>query len=416
MSRLNRPITAAEQTLYNHLLYWIELEAPNAMIERFRMLFIDGRGYPDPQVSEALKTIVASKPTIEDFRYILNRCCHILINRWQARPQSQAAIPDLIRLFETPPVVHPVSSQLRTNRKLRQLVQEFTTTEQYLTLRRLAQVLTDAETAHLNDRPLGTLIRRYPYLYEHCLLSEDSAQEQKSTVRQVQATLQHQFEIHLSQYVTYQIRKAQAAPRTSQQTLRPVINPTLLSDRELGQAIKHYAGKVNGSQTHKDLAQSFLHHAQQSPSFAAFKDDLYEYIVASIDREYGRKQFNHQLYRQLQTILPDHHTHPLNDFLVVRTCSQLLNFLIADRPQHPNHFIFIDLTTNLGSIVTTGVLLKIVLFCRKVKPYLERRISILFNHYESCSRDGVQWLIQALENLNLALTTNFGSINLSFLR
>lgn len=415
MSRLNRPITAAEQTLYNHLLYWIELETPSAMIERFRALFIDGGGYPDANVSDALKTIVASKPAIEDFRYILNRCCHILINRWQARPQSQAAIPDLIRLFETAPVVRPFSSQLRTNRKLRQLVQEFTTTEQFLTLRRLAQVLTD-EAAHPNDRPLGTLIRRYPYLYEHCLLSENSAQEQKSTVRQVQATLQHQFEIHLSQYVTYQIRKAQAKTMPSQRTLCPVMNPTLLSDRELGQAIKHYVGKINGSYTHKDIAQSFLHHAHQSASFAAFKDDLYEYITASIDREYGKKQFNHQLYRQLQTILPDHHTHPLNDFLVVRTCSQLLNFLIADRPQHPNHFIFIDLTTNLGSIATTGVLLKIVLFCRKVKPYLERRISILFNHYESCSRDAVQWLIQALENLNLALTTNFGSINLPFLR
>jgi hypothetical protein len=419
MSRYNRPITAAEQTLYDHLLYWIELESPNAMIERFRTLFIDGAGYPDPEISQALKTIVSSDLAIEDFRYILNRCCHILINRWQARPQSQASIPELVHVFESPPGRNTLATQLRSTRRLHQLVQEFTTTEQFLTLRRLAQVLTEAEAANAGNRPLGTLIRRYPYLYEYCLLSEDSAQEQQSTVKQVQVALQRQFEIHLSQYVTYQVRRAQMAARAvseGQSFIRPVVNPTLLSDRDLGRAIKHYIGRVDGSRTHKDLAQSFLSHAQQSASFATFKDDLYEYLTASVDPGYGKRQFNRQLHRHLNTILPDHHAQPLNDFLMVRTCSQLLNFLIADNPLHPNHFVFIDLTTNLGPIVTTGVLLKIVLFCRKVKPYLERRFSILFNHYESHNRDAVQWLIQALENLNLALTTNFGSINLSFLR
>ncbi|WP_416674457.1 hypothetical protein [Egbenema bharatensis] len=420
MSRYNRPITSAEQTLYDHLLYWIELESPSAMIERFRTLFIDGAGYPDPEVSQALKTIVAADPAIDDFRYILNRCCHILINRWQSRPQSHGAIPELVHVFESPFTTrHSLATQLRSTRRLRQLVQEFTTTEQFLTLRRLAQVLTEAEAVNIGNRPLGTLIRRYPYLYEYCLLNEDSAQEQQSTVRQVQATLQHQFEIHLSQYVTYQIRQAQMARKAvpdRQTFIRPVSNPTLLSDRELGQAIKHYIGRVDGSRTHKDLAQSFLTHTHQRTSFAAFKDDLYEYITAPIDPAYGKRQFNHQLYRHLNAILPDQGSQRVNDFLIVRTCSQLLNFLVADQPHHPNHFVFIDLTTNLGAIATTGVLLRIVLFCRKVKPYLERRFSILFNHYEAHTKDTVLWLIQALENLNLALTTNFGSINLSFLR
>ncbi|NJR65047.1 MAG: hypothetical protein HC772_06555, partial [Leptolyngbyaceae cyanobacterium CRU_2_3] len=93
----------------------------------------------------------------------------------------------------------------------------------------------------------------------------------------------------------------------------------------------------------------------------------------------------------------------------------LLNFLVADKPQHPNHFTFIDLITNLGPIATIGILLKIVLICRKVKPCLERRLSILFSHYEMCTRESVEWLVQALETLNVALTTNFGSITLSLI-
>ncbi|GAB4365315.1 MAG: hypothetical protein Kow00121_01700 [Elainellaceae cyanobacterium] len=421
MSRYSRPITAAEQTLYDHLLYWIETESPSTMIERFRTLFIDGVGYPDAEVSQALKAIISSDLASEDFRYVLNRCCHILINRWQARPQSQMAIPALIHLFEAPAMASSqAASQLRSARQLRQLIKEFTQTEQYLTLCRLAQVLTEAaEASGSSQKPLGTLIRRYPYLYEHCLLSEDSGQEQQTTVRQVQATMQRQFEINLSRYVTDQIRQSQVAAKavnSSRQVIQPAPNPTLLTDRELGRAIKHYIGRVDGARTQRDLAHHFLLHLEQPASFAAFKDDLYEYMTAAIDPEYGRRKFNNQLHRQLQLTLPDNHAQPLNDFLVVRTCSQLLNFLVADNPQQPNHFVFIDLITNLGPTVTVGLLLKIVLFCRKVKPHLERRFSMLFSHYEGYSREAVVWLIQALENLNLALTTNFGAVNLSFLR
>ncbi|HEY9659850.1 MAG TPA: hypothetical protein V6C65_15445, partial [Allocoleopsis sp.] len=284
MSRYNRPITLAEQKLYDHLLYWIELESPDSMIDRFRHLFIDGVGYPDAEIAQALKTVASSPSAAEDFRFVLNRCCHILINRWQSRSHSQLAIPELVNVFCAAPAPSSRTSHLRSVRHLHQLVKEFTQTEQYLTLRRLAQVLSEAaETAHsVTNRPLGTLIRRYPYLYEHCLLSEDSAQEQQSTVRLAQANVQRQFEINLSQYVTYQVRRSQlirvGAPEPP--VMRPVSNPTLLSDRELGSAIKHYVGRVEGNRTHKDLAQTFQVHVSHPLSFATFKDDLYEYITA----------------------------------------------------------------------------------------------------------------------------------------
>ena len=63
-----------------------------------------------------------------------------------------------------------------------------------------------------------------------------------------------------------------------------------------------------------------------------------------------------------------------------------------------------------------GVLLRIVLLCRKVRPYLERRFSILFNHYEYSEQRAVQWLVNALEMLNIALVTNFGKLDLSLVK
>lgn len=300
------------------------------------------------------------------------------------------------------------------------MVQLFIESEQYLTLRRLAQVMsqTSAGNSQAGDQPLVTLIRRYPYLYEHCLIGDDSTAEHQRAVRQIQGQVQKQFEIDLSQYVTYQVRCATVAQAESKavqtRTLQAVKNPTLLSDRELNVALKQFGGKVQGESTYRDLAQNFLQHSHNS-SFAAFKDDLYEYLTASIDPEYGKRQFNDRFYTQLQSTMAHSDSQKLNDFLLVRTCSQLLNFLVVESQTHPQHFIFVDLITNQGTTLTTGLLLKIVLLCRKVKPYLEKRFSILFNHYESAIAGGVKWLVESLEKLNLALSIHFGSMDISYL-
>lgn len=418
----NRHISPEEQKLYDHLLYWVELESPAELIERFRALFIDGLGYPDAEVIAALEQVTASKQAAQEFHYVLNRCCHILINRWQSRSQLQWAVPQLIDLFDRIPPV-PVAGIMRPRyvKRLRDLVLLFIETEQYMTLRRLAQVLSQASdpSSTTESSSLGTLIRRYPYLYEHCLLSEDSTREQQHTIRKIQAQMQKQFEVDLSQYITYQARRSQIGSHllipTPQRVIHPVKNPTLLNDRELGLAVKHYVGQVEGSKTYRDLAFSFMAHSGHAQTYRGFKDDLYQYITASIDPAYGNRQFNNQLYDRLKHTFPESNSQILNDFLLVRTCSQLLSFLVVDSLRSPHHFVFVDLISNLGPILTTGLLLKIVLLCRKVRPYLEKRFSILFNHYEAYSRDAVQWLINALENLNVALSTHFGELDLSFI-
>ena len=414
----HRHTSTEEQQLYDHLLYWVQHESPSRMIERFRQLFMDGSGYSEPKIWMALERITTSKQAEQEFRFILNRCCHILINRWQMHPNLQASIPDLVEIFQTPPSMGTVRS--RGARRLRELVRLFNQTEQYLTLRRLAQVMSQAAEATGNgSKPLGTLIRRYPYLYEHCLLSEDSSYEHQQTVRQIQSRIQRGFEVDLSQYVTYQVRRAQVSrltcPDKRDRIIQPVTNPTLLSDRELGVALKQFYGKVEGCHTYRDLSQRFLTHTSQTPSYRAFKWDLYEYLTASIDPEFGKRQFNERLYSQLKNTLPNSDSQRPSEFLIVRTCSQLLNFLVVESPQRPNHYVFVDLITNLGATFTTGLLLKIVLLCRKVKPYLEKRFSILFNHYESYARDGVPWLIKSLENLNVALSLHFGDADVSCL-
>ncbi|NJM61853.1 MAG: hypothetical protein HC849_19240 [Oscillatoriales cyanobacterium RU_3_3] len=71
---------------------------------------------------------------------------------------------------------------------------------------------------------------------------------------------------------------------------------------------------------------------------------------------------------------------------------------------------------NLGPSRTMALLLKLVLLSRKVKPELEKRFSILFNHYEGKSADEIMWFIKSLENLNVAMTVNFSNADLSLIK
>ncbi|MEG4341886.1 hypothetical protein QUB70_01180 [Microcoleus sp. A003_D6] len=426
MNDYNRQSQEEEQLLYNHWLELVQVEQPAELISRFRTLFVHGIGYPDRTVADALEKIAASTHGAQEFKYILNRCCHILINRWQTYPSKQAAIPELIALFEEAPKIVFGYSRSRSTVSIPQLVNQFTESEQYLTLKRLAKVITHSNEDSSNSKTpatlaLGNLIPRYPYLYKHCLLSDDSTYEQQKIIKKIQVQKQQQFEVNLSQYVAHQVRKAQTARRETSlsfvRNIQPIKNPTLLSDPELFFALKQFVGKVEGADTYRQLAGRFTANACTTQSYSSFKDDLYEYLISSVtDDRYGKRQFNDKLYKQLQNTFPHNDAQKFNEFLMIRTCSQLLNFLVVESPARPNHFVFIDLISNLGPTQTTGLLLKIVLICGKVKPYLEKRLAILFGHYEFSTREGVVWLVKALENLHLALSTNFGNIDVSFLR
>ncbi|WP_235526588.1 hypothetical protein [Nostoc piscinale] len=208
----NSQSNAEEKQIYQHLLHLVQVKSPNEMLERCRALFVEGADYPEPEILLILDKITASKTAVHEFKFFINRCCHILINRWHMQPQLHYAIPELIKLFATAPTRSRTTSfRYRNIRKLRELMQMFLVSEQYLTLRRFVQVMTRTteENIHDESQALITLIWRYSYLYEHCLISDDSTFEHQWRVKQIQAQAQKQFEVDLSKYVTYQVRRNQ---------------------------------------------------------------------------------------------------------------------------------------------------------------------------------------------------------------
>jgi hypothetical protein len=405
-----------EQVLYDYWLDRVRTGSPEELIEDFRRLFIEGRGYQEAHIYLALERLVKAKDAEIRFYNFFNRCCHILVNRWQMQPTYQPAIPELVSILENLPSAR--QGQYGTSNTLRHLVKNFTLSDHYVKLQRLARIIS-SKYSEKTSASVGTLINRYPYLYDHCLLGDESSQEHQQTVRHIKVKTERRFEVNLSRYVTYKVRLAQVThtPKITEEAgriIQPVKNPTLLNDKELNRALKQYVGTIEGNYTYKALSQSFLTNTAYTPTYKDFKNDLYDYLITSVD--YGKGQFNKKLYDILQNTLPQCDQQKPSEFLILRTSSQLLNYLVVESSQKPDHYIFMDMITNMGVTRTMGLLLKLVLMCRKVKPYLDKRFSILFNHYESFSKDGVPWLVKSLENLQVAFSIHFGKADLSCLR
>ncbi len=422
-------ITVGEQDIYDHLLDCVQTQHPQQVLGRFHRLFIETKSYDNQEVLNILATIISSPLAEQTFSSILNRCCHILINPWQLQVNTQNYITKLVDLFESiPEIVNTRKSKTYSGRMI-QLVRKFLETDYYVQLKRLSTIVVQNQERKINvgkkQETLGNLIIRYPYLYDHCLLTHDSGNEQKQTVYEVKNKIERKFESQLSKFVTYQIRVAQVGkekiiiPTTDyreSKIIQPVKNPTLLSDRDLGKTLKHFVGPIKNGNSYQDLSRSFVHHSNDIRNYQLFKDDLYEYVMQSIDGKYANNTFNKRLYQKMQQMYPGRNNSKPDEFLRMRTYSQLFNYLIVDSHSNPNHLVFMDMISNMGTTKTIGVMLKLALLCGKAKPYIEKKFSILFNHYESFNKDGAGWLVRSLEKLNVAFSSNFGKLDTSYLR
>ena len=410
--------TGIEQIIYEHFLYVVRTETSVKVLERFRSLFIEGVHYSDNRISTTIETLAFEKTAEQNFPLIINRCCYILVNHWQMQPSGQIPVASLAAMLANLCDVRMTYS--RVVRRLRQLLQLYLQSDDYPKLKRLNAVLNGNTSGKdtVGEQQLGTLINRYPYLYEHSLVSEERTFENVETIKRVQRGLRQQQETNLSHYLTYQVRRSRIKAQLGQDAannLPSVINPTLLSTKELGMAFGQFAGKAEGDATYQDLSRGFVSHLQMQPIIKTFKGDLYDYIVSGVDSSYGKRSFNDRLYKTIDAILPDRDNQQLDEIGLLRTCTHVLNHLVVESPRNPQHFVFMDMISNLGAVFTTGLLLKIVLICQKVKPLLESRLSILFNHYESSQCKGVPWLVRSLENWNVAGAIHFGKIDASAL-
>ncbi|UBF26194.1 hypothetical protein K9N68_32555 [Kovacikia minuta CCNUW1] len=407
--------------LYNYLLDLRKEESPGVVIERIRQLLIEPSNCSDTEALTALHRIVSSPWAEQEFNLILNRCCYILINYWWLHSEFKQATTELVALL-TPP--YPAAKSSLESQFVQELLRRFATTDQFAELQDRARIVeaVPVESNELKAQPIRNLIPRYPYLYPYCLLNWDTSEIGQHVVQQLQESRERQFEQDLHRYMTHLLRRS---PR-SEGLLTAVKNPTLLSNTQLETAVRKFSGKVEGANTYRDLAQQFMTYSKQATTYREVKRGMYDYLTAAIayssKPDYGKHHFNRWLSEQLDSMLPQSdHLRP-NGSLIMQTCGQLLENLVASPARFSNHVVFVDLNNILGSTFTIGFLLKIVLLCRDVKPNVEaikahvaKRFAVMLKHYESKVRGEIEWLVECLENLSIAFSIHFGRADFSWI-
>ena len=262
-SRRQRPQAAVsdEQKIYDHLLACVRSHSPEQVLKRFHDLFIGGLRYPEPEIRAALNHILTAASAKETFVPFLNRCCYILVNAWQTQPLHRFAITQLVSYLGQAHSTTPSLNRTQATTRLRFFVHQFTQSSSYQKLRRLSELLNPRDAAA--NQPLGQMLGRYPYLYQHCLTTQEDSQEHQRTIRQYQAQANQKFEQNLYNFTAQIVRKATRSPggiilpNSSNSVIQTVRNPTLLCERELRGTLKHFVGKVDHQGSYRDMAQRF---------------------------------------------------------------------------------------------------------------------------------------------------------------
>ncbi|MDA0672602.1 MAG: hypothetical protein O3C67_02700, partial [Cyanobacteria bacterium] len=251
-------------------------------------------------------------------------------------------------------------------------------------------------TIQLSEFIVGHQLRRYPFLYDSDLLvDKDSSQLHRDHALE----LRRQGETYLG---------VALARWAQQQAKRP--NPTGLRSDELQAALDYYTGKVSGNRSHRDMAHLFASYSRTVRSFREFKEEFLEYLLApliSADFRYDHHSFTRNLRTFVGQALREFDDEMPRTYTIHRLCQMLLNFLVAEGRTKPVFRRFRLLLDEVGHILTLGLLLRIVLFCPAVKPWLENRLAVLFRYHEQVYCEDVVWLIDSLEHTNVALITNF---------
>jgi hypothetical protein len=120
-------MTDEEQCIYDYFLQMTEDYSPEQSIKQFTQFFFYGLAQDRPEVQHTLARLVLGWQDESMIAYLLNRCFHILINRWLMQPRTQPAIVTLIERFAAVPAFTHTDSL--TIRRLRYRAQCFINSE-----------------------------------------------------------------------------------------------------------------------------------------------------------------------------------------------------------------------------------------------------------------------------------------------
>jgi hypothetical protein len=204
VSQNQRSLEVLEQKIYDHLLSCVRTELPEQILERFQLLFVHAGVYPESEIRIALHEFLRTNSGKQGFLPFFNRCCFIIINRWQMNPLHRDWIVQLVEMIGQCGGPSVIVGQPTPAGRLRFLIQEYVRSEYFQRLQQLADFLNPKNDPD-ERRPLSTLLHRYPFLYPHCLSNQQDETDYQKMIVGVQKSAQQQIEQELSHYLTHSL-------------------------------------------------------------------------------------------------------------------------------------------------------------------------------------------------------------------
>ena len=395
----NRPEKPEEIEIYDYIRQLARKPSSEA-IAAFYEFFFQGNSHSQRQVRAALRCIVAAPDAELHFKYIINRCFYVIGSLWMLDVTRHGALRELIAQVERLPTSVPNDPIVR---RLHRYLHAYVSSGLYLTLKCQMQLIEKEDIEPLQseeDRPFGKDLKRFFFLYETVGTTKDIPPSYRNSIRQLQAQIAHDTRQGIMSYLSSHRQSTQQ---------NPLPNPTFIPDAAIFQAIAAY--RPDRPNSCRSEAQKFEEHYPSLRTLGELKREIRDYVLApliEVDNKYANNEFNHRFQKMLNGLNDDgfNDAMPNTDVTTTNLCRRILKHLVVDDIHHINETEFKGMICNVGHQAVTSVLLRVVMFWKRIRSCLEERFGILFQMHERDRQSDVGWLVQAFEHMNLALVLN----------
>ena len=376
--KLKSTIHQFQETIYKFFMEEVKKNPPELVLFKFKELFILLKEINNRDITQALYYIIFDNDE-EIFRNTFKRSCYILVNNW-ASSRKYKHIDELVHLLDEVKAMPFASS--RSLNCLRGWLANFVNSEDYQELKLIALSYAGQKTGNWSHRYTS-------YLLVSQYLDTKNPVEQREIARNLSKRLKQKFNFELAMYTAHCDRSTSKEEQS--------YNPTRLGNKVVC-LIKEVVPR-HISFSYENYAHLFVQQTQ-GLNYKNFKQILYRYLISGVNDQKFLAIFKKQILPKIENLYPEHKQETLNIELLLRSCRQIISFLITEDGHIPSPS-FILLNTQGSTLYLAIALLKIILICKYVKSHLDLSIAQLIRYYENVPEKECNWFINFLEIFNV---------------
>ena len=389
-----RQETSEEIELYDYVRRLAGKPSSQAQADFYRLLF-DANTYPNKDVLAALHHIIDTPEFASTGKYVINRCFYTVGNLWLQDTTRRTALKELIMQAE---VRQPSQPMDRYTRAWREQFENYAISNLYVALQHQMRLLAEDIPEKQEDAKFSSNLKHLHFIQESVTVTEDIPKNLSAGIRQLRAKNIKLLHQQLNHY----------ANGDQNRNGTPLVNPTGLSDNTLKESIGQY--RPDRENSIYSQANDFL---QNVPcrNLRQLRQELSWYIrepLAAKDERYKKGSFVQRLDKVLQQ--GDDDDMVVNAVSVTTILQRVMQFLVVKDIRLNNPVELKNLIDKVGHQVVTTVLLRLVLFWRRICPWLESRFGILFHVYEHQRKCDINPIVLAFEHVNVALALNYQQV------